>query len=660
MKDRIIEELIKDSNRSNTAIAKVILGDDATYNKIESLRKKIAKARKQFNTIDFTKPYTPNILGETLNWFNLGYHQVPPYETIPNTTTTKSNGYNYVVDLTSTQVPEDEIITPHIQDKLHKAGLGDAAKIEELSSINYNPMKRYNNNVLVLPCIHEPFSTDKHRQHAWDVYNWYKCGKVIFLGDLVDQSALNYHEKYVEGYSAMQEHKFAKEHIQKWSSLFPEAVWILGNHDRLPQRKANTAGIPASVWLRGFNEVYDIKWQIVKNYTYNGIHYKHGEEKTAIEMAKALGVPVVQAHRHCLPDTYEVLVKDKGFINIKNVLESDIVYGYKDGKIVESNVLEVITGTYSGEMYKFDNFLKQEVTSNHHFYTKDEQYVELKDYLELDVKQMVISALPLDRDDFPISDNLLRILIAVCADGSYTKNSIRFHLKKERKINRLSELFYNEGETINWVKNPDGTYRNTILNLSFIDKIKTLIPKKTLPAWFKKLSSRQINIILEEICLWDGYKNINKRVTNTYYCSYKKEERDLIQELCALNGVFSKSSNDKVVYWNDKKSPLGYKNQIKRIKTLKHSTKQVIDLPIACLRTSTNNFIIRTDSKTVELTGNSEHYVRSISQNIWGVQTGVLFDKSAYAFHYAKENTDLWVESVLVVKDKTPILERCQ
>lgn len=314
MKDRIIEELIKDSDRSNTAIAKVILGNEASHNKIEYLRKKIAKIRKQINSMgswdkDTLKnsPMLRYLRGELKDDrpFNYqiettGYHQVLPLKPIPDTTTTatKSNGYNYIVDLTSTQVPEDEIITPHIQDKLHKAGLGDAAKIEELSSINYNPMKRYNNNVLVLPCIHEPFSTDKHRQHALDVYNWYKCGKVIFLGDLVDQSAISYHEKYVEGYSAMQEHKFAKEHIQKWSSLFPEAIWILGNHDRLPQRKANTAGIPASVWLRGFNEVYDIKWQIVKNYTYNGIHYKHGEEKTAIEMAKALGVPVVQAHRH--------------------------------------------------------------------------------------------------------------------------------------------------------------------------------------------------------------------------------------------------------------------------------------------------------------------------------------------------------------------------
>ena len=120
--------------------------------------------------------------------------------------------------------------------------------------IAYNNLTKRESRILVIGDLHCPFELEEYFDFCVDTYKKYNCNKVIFIGDLVDNHYSSYHETFADGLGGGDELDEAVEHLEKWFKMFPVADIIIGNHDRMIMRKAQTSDIP-SKWIKSYNEV---------------------------------------------------------------------------------------------------------------------------------------------------------------------------------------------------------------------------------------------------------------------------------------------------------------------------------------------------------------------------------------------------------------------
>tara|TARA_R110002020_G_scaffold92899_2_gene224471 strand:- start:18477 stop:18959 length:483 start_codon:yes stop_codon:yes gene_type:complete len=92
--------------------------------------------------------------------------------------------------------------------------------------------------------------------------------------------------------------EYAIKRIGRWYRAFPVAKVIIGNHDRMVMRKAQTSAIP-SKWIKSYKEVLEVPdWCFVERYVKNGVQYIHGEGGTARSKCRADMMNTVQGHLH--------------------------------------------------------------------------------------------------------------------------------------------------------------------------------------------------------------------------------------------------------------------------------------------------------------------------------------------------------------------------
>lgn len=159
------------------------------------------------------------------------------------------------------------------------------------------------NNVLIIGDTHEPFCKEGYLEHCLKVQKEYNCGTVVHIGDLVDNHAVSYHESDPDGRSPGDEFKAALDNCEKWYKAFSEVLICIGNHDRLPFRKAYTAGLPKN-WLKSYQEMFNSpkgwKWDFV--HKVNGVIYQHGTgmsgEMASINAARENRQSTVIGHLH--------------------------------------------------------------------------------------------------------------------------------------------------------------------------------------------------------------------------------------------------------------------------------------------------------------------------------------------------------------------------
>lgn len=153
-------------------------------------------------------------------------------------------------------------------------------------------------NVLVIGDLHEPFCLEIYLSHCIATYIKYNCDEVVFIGDIIDNHASSYHETDPDGHSAGLELKLAIQNIKAWYKAFPKATVIIGNHDRLIMRKAQTSGL-SKLWIKGYSEVLGTPgWDFVGSIEIDNVLYVHGEGGTARMRAKRDLQSVVQGHLH--------------------------------------------------------------------------------------------------------------------------------------------------------------------------------------------------------------------------------------------------------------------------------------------------------------------------------------------------------------------------
>ena len=152
--------------------------------------------------------------------------------------------------------------------------------------------------VLVIGDLHEPFCLDGYLEHCKDVYAKWNCNRVVQIGDVIDNHYSSYHESDPDGMGAGDELEFAIKKLSKWYKAFPKATVIIGNHDRMVMRKAQTSSIP-SKWIKSYKEVLEVpNWTFTERYVKDGVQYVHGEGGTARTKCRADMMNTVQGHLH--------------------------------------------------------------------------------------------------------------------------------------------------------------------------------------------------------------------------------------------------------------------------------------------------------------------------------------------------------------------------
>jgi len=161
-------------------------------------------------------------------------------------------------------------------------------------------------NVLVIGDLHEPFCLDGYLDWCLEQYYDYGCSEVVFIGDVIDNHFSSYHETSADGMGGAEELEFAIKRIARWRNAFPMATVIIGNHDRIIMRKAQTSAIP-SKWIKSYKEVLETPdWNFVERYEKDNVQYIHGEGGTARSKCRADMMNTVQGHLHtqCYTEHY--------------------------------------------------------------------------------------------------------------------------------------------------------------------------------------------------------------------------------------------------------------------------------------------------------------------------------------------------------------------
>lgn len=153
-------------------------------------------------------------------------------------------------------------------------------------------------NVLVIGDLHLPFSLKGYLEHCIEAYHKYNCNEVVFIGDIIDNHASSFHESDADGHSAGYELKLAIQEVKKWYSAFPKATVIIGNHDRIIMRKAQSSGL-SKMWIKDYADVLGVPdWKFVESIEIDNVLYIHGEGGVARTRARRDLCSIVQGHLH--------------------------------------------------------------------------------------------------------------------------------------------------------------------------------------------------------------------------------------------------------------------------------------------------------------------------------------------------------------------------
>lgn len=199
---------------------------------------------------------------------------------------------------------------------------GEFAEIEnfrkyvaKFRSNNFKNLESYTfgnpNNILIIGDLHAPFNLPNYLEFCLEQQKKFKCGRVVFIGDVIDNHYSSYHESDPDGMSAGDELDIAIQEIQKYYKVFPEATVIIGNHDRLVYRKAFSGGV-SKRWIKEYKEVLKVpNWDFVESLDLFDININHGEGGGArIKMKKELQSQI-QGHLHS--DLYVDFIVGKNF-----------------------------------------------------------------------------------------------------------------------------------------------------------------------------------------------------------------------------------------------------------------------------------------------------------------------------------------------------------
>lgn len=358
-----------------------------------------------------------------------------------------------------------------------------------------------------------------------------------------------------------------------------------------------------------------------------GVNGARGSAKSFTKIGPKCNI----GHSHCLTDNHSVHINGKGWVKISEIVEGDLVNSWdpKENCNKFVPIKEALKFNYTGTIIKIGNGrLRQEVTTNHHLTMTNGEYLPVGEAIATrHITEVPTCSMYSEEPKRPINikDDDIRRIVAVCADGSIDRNyNTRFHLKKQRKVERLKMLFKEDIVNIDPKVTSKGAYKFNISKYSEACKLiqKWLLTgkEKCLPGGFLQLNNRQAELFLEELKFWDGsYLEGNSRQFSTS----KDSEADLVSLLCNRLGYRTtcklKSKRDNIWHlsWDLSRIQKVSKEECDstRLKSWKVLTEKVTNKEVYCLQNELHNFWVKHDpTGKVSLTGNSARIIEGVYQ----------------------------------------------
>lgn len=344
--------------------------------------------------------------------------------------------------------------------------------------------------------------------------------------------------------------------------------------------------------------------------------------KSLYKKCQELGLlkAVCFGHIHCFSSDTEILT-NKGWRNMKTIKDTDLAINMNmnTGSLEYDDINEIIKSYYKGDIIKVKSSVLNFIV------TPDHELIDAKNkkpykFKAGDIKnkrsRMFYNSGILEQKDYDISDNEIMLMIQCTTDGSWESSAWRFHLKKERKIKRLTKLLREMGIPFSECIQKTG---NTKIRFKYDFKIRP----KPLSIEVAKFSQRQLTILFEEYYVTDGYRcqeGYNSFQINTS----KKEEAGIIQMLGVISGrsvmvTKRKNSENYTLSITEKRIKRNYDtNNIK--------SKDIYEGEIWCV-SSNNKTVISRRKGRVLISGNSSREIQT-NQGIY-VKDGIQYSNAA-------------------------------
>lgn len=245
----------------------------------------------------------------------------------------------------------------------------------------------------------------------------------------------------------------------------------------------------------------------------------------------------------CLDKDTEFLTTS-GWVKISDYNNQDIMIYDRDKDICFYEKPNAYIVNDCKEFYHLDNGVVDQMLTHDHnvlmFSAKNKKHavsdtlvnwVERNQELAKGVSHLFKHTLPLVKEEgVDLSDDEIRLIIAIQADGSITRGNVRFHLKKDRKVQRLYSLM--EALGIGY-KHSEGKHQDHYFEFNFSKMTKSL-------DFVWSCSQRQLEVVADEVKYWDSHEKEDGRI---YYSSTDIKAVNAIQYAFSCTGKRSSIAN---------------------------------------------------------------------------------------------------------------------
>lgn len=249
---------------------------------------------------------------------------------------------------------------------------------------------------------------------------------------------------------------------------------------------------------------------------------------------------------HCLPYDNTELLTPTGWRSLIDFKVGDDIIQFDDKTSrLECATVLAVTGPMQDNVYRRGNI---EVTDGHRMLVRGISAKEFDVKQWGDIKDKNGYVFPVAKNDSGLvgdirnlKDDEIKLLLAIQADGSFEGIRVRFHLKKQRKIDELKDILNSLG-----VKYTVGALEKSgAIRINFhLDSVQHLVKKYLTDKKFNNewlgISRDQADVIYDNIVLWDG--SIKESSRN--YSSSIESNVDIIQQALFLNGYRAHKRKD--------------------------------------------------------------------------------------------------------------------
>jgi hypothetical protein len=309
--------------------------------------------------------------------------------------------------------------------------------------------------------------------------------------------------------------------------------------------------------------------------------------------------------RWCLTGDHEVLTP-KGWVRIDQWQGGEIACWNTSGVISFSRAKK-LEFPYDGPMITINTKRCEQISTPDHrmpYLAKDGHWdvTEIKNLLH---KRPSIPFHGQRFVSFGNDEISLRILIMTQADGHYTKEALRFHFSKIRKIERCKHLLRRGGIPFIVAQNSDKTVTITIRQREMPMYLQ-VFRDKVFGTW---ILDAPADIVFDELLHWDGYKSSENTIQ---YVTTIKQNADLIQALAVMSdrSATPLKKHENIENWSTAYL-VNIWNTPGKSSTIRTENFGKMDFKgtVYCAETKTGFFLVRRNGK-VWVTGNSGRIVQ--------------------------------------------------